>query len=242
MSEQGTRCALVTGASRGIGRATALALSGDGYEVWVNYLSHKQEAEDVVNTIRAQGGSARLLAFDVGDSEAVHEALTPLVERHRVVALVLNAGVYCSGPIVRITNEAIQRTLRVNLKSFFYVVPPIVRGMARAGEGSIVTVASVAGMYGLPQHACYSASKAALIASTRALALEMASSGIRVNAVCPGLIDTAMTADLPGSYRPSIPLGRSGTPEEIGEVIAFLCSDRASYISGAIIPVAGGLS
>jgi len=135
----------------------------------------------------------------------------------------------------------IRRTLAVNLESFFYIVRIVARRMLHAREGRIVTVASIAGVYGLPGQACYAASKAGLIAATYSLAQELGRFGILANTVVPGLIETAMSAGLAADERPPIPLGRPGTPEEVAEVVAFLCSDRASYVTGAVIPITGGL-
>jgi 3-oxoacyl-[acyl-carrier protein] reductase len=171
----------------------------------------------------------------------VREALAPRVRRGGLYGLVVNAGVPLAGSIALISDEAIRRTLAVNLESFFYLVRVALRGMLRARQGRIVTVSSVAGTRGLPGQACYSASKAGLAAATLAVAQEFGRHGVLANAVVPGFIDTAMTAAISPEERPDIPLGRPGTPEEVAEVIAFLCSDRASYVNGALIPVTGGL-
>jgi 3-oxoacyl-[acyl-carrier protein] reductase len=232
---------LVTGASRGIGRATALALARDGFEVWLNYLSHEREAEETAETITARGGKAELLKFDVGDPSAVQAALSHRVKEQDLYGLVVNAGVPQRGSVPRLRDEVIRRTLAVNLESFFYLVRVAARSMLRRREGRIVTVASIAGVRGLPGQACYSASKAGLAAATVSLAQELGPSGVLANAIVPGFIDTAMTAAVPEDERPDIPLGRPGTPEEVAEVIAFLCSERATYVSGALIPVTGGL-
>jgi 3-oxoacyl-[acyl-carrier protein] reductase len=241
MTNEMERAVLITGASRGIGRAIALALARDGYEVWINYLTHTEEAHMVAETIRTQGGAAHLVQFDVANPEAVREVILPLVRQRTLYALVLNAGISQHGSVVAMEEHVIQRTLAVNLESFFHIVRIVARGMLRAREGRIVTVASVAGVHGLPGQACYAASKAGLIVATYSLAQELGPYGILANAVVPGLIETDMSASLPEDKRPNIPLGRPGTPEEVAEVVTFLCSDRASYITGAVIPVTGGL-
>jgi len=233
--------ALVTGASRGIGRATAIALGRDGYEVWINYLHHENEAQAVADEIRARGGAAELLRFDAADPEAVRAAVQPLATERPLHALVVNAGAAQRGTVLRLRDEEIRATLAVNLESFFYLVRAGTRSMLRARSGRIVTVASIAGTLGRPGQACYSAAKGGLISATLSVAQELASFGILVNAVVPGFIDTAMNAGLPENEKPSIPLGRPGTSEEVAEAIAFLVSERASYISGALLPVTGGL-
>ncbi len=241
MSTAFGRSALVTGASRGIGRAIALALARDGYEIMINYRTNEREAKGVMETILARGGTASLLPFDVADPKAVQTALLPVIHQHPLFALVLNAGVSQRSSVIKTEDECIQRTLAVNLASFFYLVRPIARAMIRAGAGRIITVSSIAGMLGLPGQACYSASKAGLIAATRSIAQELGPYGILANVVTPGLIDTAMSAGQADCQQPIIPLRRPGTPEEVAEVVAFLCSDVASYINGAVIPITGGL-
>lgn len=242
MSQEFRHTALVTGASRGIGRATAIALARDGYEVWLNYLTHEEEAKEVLATICSRGGTAHLLPFDVSDPEAIRQAVLPLIHERKLYALVLNAGVLQRGSVMNMEDEIIKRTLAVNLESFFYLARTVVRTMIQARKGRIVTVASIAGVHGIPGQACYAASKAGLIAATRSLAQEFGRFGILANAVVPGLIETTMSSYMKENERPNIPLGRPGTPDEVAEVIAFLCSARSSYINGAAIPVTGGLS
>ncbi|MCP4656360.1 MAG: SDR family oxidoreductase [bacterium] len=239
--QESRRTVLVTGASRGVGKATALALARDGFEVWLNYRSDREGAEEAAAQITAGGGVARSLPFDVGQPQAVRDALEPLLREQDLYGLVINAAVEVKGAVMRLSEAELRRTLEVNLESFFVLVKLAVRGMIRSRCGRIVTVGSIAGVLGLPGRAAYSASKAGLMAATRSVAKELAGFGILVNTVMPGFIDTAMTADVPEQERPQIPLGRPGRPEEVAEVIAFLCSDRASYISGGCVPVTGGL-
>lgn len=209
--------------------------------MWINYLRHENEAQAVVSEIRARGGAAELLPFDAADPEAVRAAVQPLVAERPLHVLVVNAGAPQRGTVLRLRDEEIRATLAVNLESFFHLVRAGTRSMLRARSGRIVTVASIAGTRGLPGQACYSAAKGGLISATLSVAQELAPFGILVNAVVPGFIGTLMNARLPENEKPSIPLGRPGTPEEVAEAIAFLCSERASYISGALLPVTGGL-
>ena len=233
--------ALVTGASRGIGRETALVLARDGFDLWLNYLTMDEQASVVAEEARRLGAAVELLAFDVGDPAAVERSLAPRVGAEGPFALVANAGVALRGAAARVGAADVERTLATNLSSFFHLVRLCVRGMLRRRGGRIVAVSSIAGLRGLPGQSCYAASKAGLVGACRSLAQELGGHGILVNAVAPGFIDTAMNQDVPESHRPQIPLRRPGRPDEVAEVIGFLCSERASYVSGAVIPVTGGL-
>lgn len=236
-----TPVALVTGGGRGIGRATALALARDGFEVLVGANKGADEVRVVCDEIRNGGGLAEPLLFDVGDPEAVQTTLGPLVRKRPLDVLVANAGVSLHRSLMTLQDEAIERTMAVNLTSLFYLCRVAARGMIRRRKGRIVALSSIAGSIGLPGQSVYSAAKGGVVAAVKALAQELAPYGVTVNAVAPGFIETAMTADVPEGRRPSIPLGRPGTAEEVAEVVAFLCSPRASYVCGATIPVSGGL-
>jgi 3-oxoacyl-[acyl-carrier protein] reductase len=236
------KLALVTGASRGIGRACALALARDGFEVLVNFRAEEAKAQAVVKAIEQAGGKARAIGFDVRDEKAVATALEPVLEDAPLAALVVNAGITRDGLLGMMPASDWHDVTRTTLDGFFHVTKLAVRGMIRARAGRIVTVASVSGLAGVAGQANYSAAKAGLIGATRSLAAEVAKRGVLVNCVAPGFIDTDMTASLPQEeIAKRIPLGRAGKPEEVAEVVSFLCSERASYVTGAVIPISGGL-
>ena len=223
--ENRRKYALVTGASRGIGRAVALRLAAEGYDVIVNYLSNDAAAAGVADEITASGGRAELLRFDVSDPVAVEEAMDSWENRHPgdfISVLVNNAGIRDDSLMVFMSDEQWKHVLSTDLDSFFYV--------------------SLSGIKGLPGQANYSAAKGALIAATKALAQEVARRNVTVNAVAPGYISTDMVSGLDEqSLKTSIPAGRFGRPEEVAGAVAFLVSDDASYINGETISVNGGL-
>jgi 3-oxoacyl-[acyl-carrier protein] reductase len=234
--------ALVTGASRGIGRACALALARDGFEVLVNYRVDADHAAEVVRAIEERGGRARAIGFDVRDEAQVKAALEPILDERPLAALVSNAGITRDGLFGMMPERDWQDVIRTTLDGFFHTAKLAVRSMIRERSGRIVTVASISGLAGVAGQTNYAAAKSGLIGVTRSLASEVAKRGILVNCVAPGFIDTDMTAALPKEeIEKRIPLGRAGRPEEVAEVVSFLCSERASYVTGAVIPIAGGL-
>ncbi len=235
---------LITGASRGIGRAIAVELARAGYTVALNYRQRQDEAEKTQAMIRDAGGKASLLAFDVADRGACAEALeSDLAENGAFFGVVCNAGVHEDGPFPGLKGEAWDRVLRTNLDGFYNVLHPLVMPMVRAKKGGrIVTIASASGVLGKRGQVNYSASKAGLIGATRSLSLELAKRRITVNSVAPGLIETEMTEGLPAEeISRLIPMRRMGTPEEVAAVVGFLFSRGASYITGQVISVNGGL-
>jgi 3-oxoacyl-[acyl-carrier protein] reductase len=234
--------ALVTGASRGIGRACALQLAKDGFEVLVNFRSEEAKARETLALIEKEGGKGRLLGFDVRDEKAVDAALEPILDATPIAALVVNAGVSRDGLLGMMPKKDWSEVLETTLDGFFHVSRRVVKSMVHERKGRIVTIASVSGLAGIPGQVNYSAAKAGLIGATRSLAQEVAKRGILVNCVAPGFIETDMISSLPkAEITKRIPLGRIGRPEEVASVVSFLCSDAASYLTGAIIPVSGGV-
>lgn len=235
---------LVTGASRGIGRAIAQALARDHFAVTVNFRVNRAAADETIAAIVAAGGQARPLPFDVTDREACAAALDADMKDHGPYwGVVSNAGVTADAAFPALSGEAWDHVLRTNLDGFYNVVHPLVMPMVRARQGGrIVTVSSVAGLAGNRGQVNYSAAKAGLIGATRALARELAKRGITVNSVAPGLIETELTATMPvDEILKAIPMRRLGRPDEVGATVAFLFSEGAGYITGQVISINGGL-
>ncbi len=237
--------ALVTGASRGIGRAIAERLAKDGYTVIINYKSNQASAISCQQAIEAAGGKAELLPFDVTDGASIEAALSAWDAAHEgehISVLVNNAGIRRDGLLVFMGEDDWHDVMHTTTEGFYYVTHHVLGGMLRARSGRIVNITSVSGVSGLPGQANYSAAKAALIGATKALSKEVAARKVTVNAVAPGFIATDMTADLnEAELKKTIPAGRFGQPEEVAALVSFLCSDEAAYITGQVIEIAGGL-
>lgn len=239
------KTALVTGASRGIGRAIALRLAEDGANVAVIYAGSADKAEAVVNEITALGVNAKAYRCNVADSAAVNETVKAVTnDLGKIDILVNNAGITRDGLMLRMKDEDFDAVLDTNLKGAFNMIRACYSGFIRKKSGRIINISSVSGIMGNAGQANYSASKAGAIGLTKSVARELASRGITCNAVAPGFIQTDMTENL-GDNNPllnSIPLGRMGKPEDIAAAVAFLASDSAAYITGEVLKVDGGLA
>jgi 3-oxoacyl-[acyl-carrier protein] reductase len=240
------KTALVTGASRGIGRAIAIRLASEGAAVAINYAGNVKAAEEVKAVIEAAGGRAMLVQADVADSTAVDAMIKAVIEAFgQIDILVNNAGITRDGLLMRMKEEDWDAVINTNLKGIFHCTKAVSKLMMKKRYGRIVNMASVVGLIGNAGQSNYAAAKAGVIGFSKSMARELASRGITVNMVAPGFIDTDMTAVLPDKVREAmvadIPLGKIGTPENVADAVVFLVSDQASYITGQTINVDGGM-
>jgi len=239
------RYALVTGGSRGIGRAVCTKLAGMGYHVLINFLANTSEAGNTLTMVKQAGGEGTLLKFDVADSYQVESALGKWQDENKeqyIEVLVNNAGIRKDTLMMWMENSHWDDVINTNLGGFFYVTRFLLKNMLVKKYGRIVNVVSLSGLKGLPGQVNYSAAKAGVIGATKALAQEIGKKRVTVNAVAPGFIKTDMTRDLDeNELRKLIPLNRFGLPEEVAEAVCFLASEKASYITGEVISVNGGL-
>jgi 3-oxoacyl-[acyl-carrier protein] reductase len=240
------KIALVTGGSRGIGRATAQVLAEQGAEVAISYVGNEAAAKETVSSIEAAGGKAQALRFDVSEAAATEQAIAEFAKRAgRLDILVANAGIAIDGLLLRLKEDDFDRILAVNLKGAVTSARAAIKVMMRAKAGRVIFLSSVVGEMGNAGQTAYAASKAALIGVTKSIAREYASRNITVNAVTPGYVDTDMTHGLSDELRQkmleSVPLGRTATSREVAAAIAFLASDEAGYVTGTALRVNGGM-
>ena len=237
------KIALITGGSRGIGLSCALELARSGCDIIINDICDAATAQPAIDQIKATGANAYFYSFDVSNDAQVQENVEKMIKEHgRIDILLNNAGITKDGLFVRMDAEQWERVIKINLSSAYYVTHAVIKHMMKARQGSIISMSSVVGVHGNAGQANYSASKAGLIGLTKTLAKEFGSRNIRVNAVAPGFIQTAMTANLENveEYAKMIPMKRLGTPEDIAKTVKYLALD-ADYVTGQVIEVAGGL-
>ncbi len=236
------KTALVIGGGRGIGRAVCVRLGSEGYHVIINYRSNTEEATKTLSEVIASGGSAELCMFDIINSEKVSESIEKLLHKHKISSLVFSAGIRKDELLIFMSEESWNHVIDTNLRSFHAVVKPVVKQMLLERYGRIVVVSSTSGQSGVPGQVHYSATKAALIGATKALAQECAKRNVLVNAVTPGFIETEMTEDLNNKETAArIPMHRFGKASEVASVVAFLLSDDVSYVTGQVVGINGGI-
>jgi 3-oxoacyl-[acyl-carrier protein] reductase len=237
------KVAIVTGASRGIGRATAIELAKTGYFVIINFKSNESAAQETLNLVRSAGGDGEISQFDVADNTQTKDAVKAITERHKnIQVLINNAGITADGLFMLLGEDEWDSVINTSLKGFYNMTKPVLREMVRKKRGSIVSVSSLSALMPNRGQANYAAATAGIIAASRALATEVARFGIRVNVVAPGLIETDMVKEAPvEQIKQIIPMARLGKPEEVANVIRFLCSNDASYITGQVIGINGGI-
>jgi 3-oxoacyl-[acyl-carrier protein] reductase len=241
MSEK--KVAIITGASRGIGRATAVELAKTGYFIVINYNANEEAAKETLKLVREAGSDGEIARFDVVSTEQTSEKIKDIIGRHKKIhVLVNNAGITADGLFMMMGDEEWNSVIETTLKGFFNVTKLVLREMVKARNGAIVCVSSTSGIMPNRGQANYAAAKAGIIGAVRSLSKEVARFGIRVNAVAPGLIETEMTEGSPLlEMKKMIPMERIGKPEEVARVIRFLCSEDSSYMTGQVVGINGGI-
>ena len=236
---------MITGASRGIGRAIAIKMAQEGYAVVINYLNNHEAAQQTLEQIVAEGGNAELLQFDVAQPEAIEQAVADWQQRHPddyIDVLVNNAGIRRDNLMVFMQNDEWESVVNTSLNGFFHLTRRLLKDMITHRHGRVINISSVSGLKGMAGQVNYSAAKAALIGATKALAQEVAARKVTVNAVAPGFIESDMTGDLnQDELKKLVPMKRFGKAEEVAALVAFLASDGAAYITGEAIAITGGL-
>lgn len=237
------KVAIITGASRGIGRATAIELARAGYFVVINFKSNEAAAAETLKLVQTAGGTGEIVKFDVTDAVRTSESIKEIVGRHKKIqVLVNNAGITADGLFMMLGEDEWDSVINTTIKGFYNITKPVLREMVKAKRGSIVSVSSVAGIMPNRGQTNYAAAKAGIIGASRSLSKEVARFGIRVNVVAPGLIETEMITNAPvAEIKKAIPMERLGKPEEVARVIRFLCSDDASYMTGQVVGINGGI-
>jgi len=238
-----TRKALITGGSGGIGGAIAERLAADGMQVWIHYRSNPDKAQQVADRITANGGTANITGFDVTNGEQCQQALDALLATEEAIDVVVhNAGITADAPFPGMEEAQWHEVIDTSLHGFFHVTRPLIMPMIRQRWGRVVSISSIAALHGNRGQTNYAAAKAGLIGATRSLAKEVASRGICANVVAPGFVDTGMIRDIPTEViKEVVPMKRPGSPAEIAAVVAFLCSEDVSYLTGEVINVSGGI-
>lgn len=237
------KVAVVTGGSKGIGRAICIELAKSGYHIVVNYRSDEEGAAETLEAVREQGAGGKIMRFDVSNRDETRKAVQEIIETFESVdVLVNNAGIHADNLFVMMPHEDWDAVIDTSLRGFYNMTRPLIEKMIFQKHGAVVSIASVAALIGNRGQANYSAAKAGLIGASRAVASEVARLGVRVNVVAPGLIETEMIKGAPvANIKNVIPMGRVGKPEEVARVVRFLCSDDASYMTGQVISVNGGM-
>jgi 3-oxoacyl-[acyl-carrier protein] reductase len=239
----GKKVALVTGASKGIGQAICVELAKDGYRIVVNYKSDEMGAVNTLKMVREAGSNGNIIKFDVSNFDETQAAVDDILKQNGSIdALVNNAGITADGLFIMMPRKDWDAVIDISLSGFYNVTKPVLEKMIRLKRGAVVSIASVAGLIGNRGQANYSAAKAGLIGASRSVASEVARLGIRVNVVAPGLIETDMIKDAPvENIKAIIPMARIGKPQEVARVVRFLCSQDASYVTGQVVSVNGGM-